>query len=390
MSEDAGLDAAPPAWPPPHADSVFVPGLPSPAFVVSRLSYPVAVTIIGLPILLYGAYFRLLRAGVPLSRLVNPGVIGVVAVTVIALAVVLGPRAGQPTVLGGPDWVAGRGLFSRAWRMVPLAQADRFSSRTVRTRSGSRILVTIVGPAGNRVSLSFPATDPGAGEVLAALRTTGAHEVPRTELRLASRARATVVTTAIVAFAVLPMVYLELGPLRVLPRAVAGQFTWSGCRAALAAEDDRPATATTFVTNPLVAGGEPWRLLGESQLDAAEFAQHTENPTDRLAHLRHDAFVRADQAFLQDPAGHVVAYVALRFATPAGALAYDRYVNRAVCEHEYGRHGPRSTEVRMFHGTSALVRWVTGSTVNEVVQTPSHPFATRAAVYAVAQTLVGG
>lgn len=380
---DGGPALPPPAWPPPNAPTVFVPGLPSPAYVVSRARTSAVVLVVLLPVLFTTAYARLFRNGLPISRLINPGVIGTVIVATVVLAVLLGPRAGQPTVVAGADWIAGRGLFSRRWRMVPLAHADRYSRRDVRSRSRTNTLVSIVGPAGQLVTLTFPAGDPALDEVLAALRATGAQLQPKT----GNGWRVAVVATVLVLLFALPVVYFEIGPLRLLPRPIAGEFTWSGCRASLAAETDRPSSTTTFLVNPIVADGVPWRLQFEQRLDATTFAQRTENPQDRLTHLQRNGFLEADQAYLVDPQGHVMLFEALRFASPAGALAYDHYVNRAVCEHEYGAHGPRPTEVRLFRGSGALARWVAGSSIDEVTRTSSRLSANKAQIYAVAAAL---
>jgi hypothetical protein len=392
MTEDPGGGTTPPpasAWPPTDAPTAFVPELPSPAFVLSRVRASAVVALVALPVVFMGTYGRLFRNGLPISRLINPGVIGVVAVTTVALAAILGPRVGRPSVVAGADWVAGRGLFGGRWRMVPLGQADRFSRRVVRSRSRTNTVLTIAGPAGQRVGLTFALGDPALDEVLAALHATGAREEPMAARGGKSRTWVVAVSALLIAVFSLPAVYLEAGPLRLLPRSVAGAFSWSGCRAALAAETDHPTSAPSFVTNPLSADGVGWRLLGEQRLDAAQFAQRTEHPADRLTHLQADGFLTADQAYLTDPRGHVVAFTTLRFAEAGGALAYDRYVNRAVCEHEYGRHGPRPTEVRLFHGKGALARWVAGNALDEVEQTRSRPFATKAEIYAVAAAIGG-
>jgi len=376
---------AAPAWPPPDAPIEFVPDLPSPAYVVSRVRLSAVILVVLLPVFLTVSYARLFRNGLPISRLVNPGVIGVVVVATAVLAARLGPRVGRPTVVAGADWVAGCGLFSRRWRRVPLAQADRFSCRVVRTRSSTKSVLTIGGPAGERVVLSFPPGDRALAELVDALRAAGARE----ERVKPSRRQVIGIALLLVVIFSLPVVYFEVGPLRLLPRPVAGLFTWSGCRATLAAEDDKPTPTVSFVTNPLLVGGVPWRFLGEQRLDAATFARHTEHPADRLAHLQRDGFLTAEEAYLADPGNHVVAFETLHFATPHGALAYDRYVNRAVCEHEYGSHGPLPTEVRMFRGDVALARWVAGSSVDEVTRTGSRPVPTKAQVYAVAAALGG-
>ena len=373
-------------WPPTGAATVFVPDLPSPAYVLSRVRASAVIALVLLPVLFLAGYARLLRGGLPVSRLINPGVLGVVVLATLALGAWLVPRIGRPTVVAGVDWVAGRTVFSGHWRMVPLGTADRYSRRDVRSRSRTTTVLSIAAPSGQHVSLTFPLGDAGLGELLQALQATGAREEPSGRAAQSRRRVAMAAVAFIVVFA-LPAVYLEVGPLRLLPRPIAGAFSWSGCRATLAAEGDHPTPQTTFVTNPLPAGGDNWHLIGEERLTAAEFAQRTENPRARLAHLTSDGLVAADQVYLRDSLGHTVAFESLRFATPGGALSYDRYVNRAVCEREYGRHGPRPTEVRFFRDRSALARWVAGSAVQEVVQTSVGPFATKAEVYAVAGSL---
>ena len=387
MTSGAGASASP-AWPPTNAPTAFVPELPSPAYILSRVRASTVAVLVLLPVLFLASYARLLRSGLPLSRLINPGVVGLVAASTLALAALLVPRIGRPTVVAGANWVAGRTLFASGWQMVPLGTADRYSRRDVRSRSRTNTVLTIAAPDDKRVSLTFRLGDPALGEVLQALQATGARLEP-TARTPRSRQRALIATVVILVVFSLPVVYLEVGPLRLLPRPLAGAFSWSGCRAALAAEGDRPTSTTRFVTNPLPAGGDSWHFLGSQRLDAAQYAQRTANPSDRLVHLTRDGLLTADQSYLQDSQGHVVAFEWLRFATPAGALSYDRYVNRAVCEREYGRHGPRATEVRFFFGRRALARWVAGSSVQEIVQTATRPFATKAEVYAVAASLGG-
>jgi hypothetical protein len=125
-------------------------------------------------------------------------------------------------------------------------------------------------------------------------------------------------------------------------------------------------------------------------VDASTFAQDTQDPADRMAHLQQDGFRRADRAYLQNAAGAVVDVQLLRFTTQDGARAYEAYVNRAVCEDGWrGRSGPRPTEVHLHRGTAAVDRWVGGDSLVEVAQTSSTPFATPEQVDAVASALGG-
>jgi hypothetical protein len=189
----------------------------------------------------------------------------------------------------------------------------------------------------------------------------------------------------------LPIGYLLVGPLRLLPPSVAGAFTWGGCRASLAAEGRPAEPGAPYVTAALPAAGETWHLLTTRQLDASAVAQDTQDPAQRMAHLQEDHFLRADEAYLQDGAGAVVDVELLRFTTQEGARAYDAYVNRAVCEDGWsGRSGPRATEVRLHRGTAAVDRWLGGESLIEVSQTGSTPFPTPQQVDAVAAALGDG
>jgi len=142
------------------------------------------------------------------------------------------------------------------------------------------------------------------------------------------------------------------------------------------------------VTATLQAAGETWRLLTTRQEDASAFAQHTQDPAARLAHLDADGFLVAYHAYLQNTAGTVVDVEMLRFTTPKDAQAYDTYVNRAVCEQGWhGRSGPRLTEVYLHQGRAAFVRWVGGDSIVEVTQTDSTPFSTPQQIQAITAAL---
>jgi len=252
-------------------------------------------------------------------------------------------------------------------------------------------VVTIADRQGRRLSLTLRYDDPALPALLGRLRDTGAQEVDRRELApMTSRRTAVTVAAVLVAMGVL-IGYLILGPLRLLPPSVAGAFTWSGCRAALAAEGKSPEGDPPLVVALKQASGSAWWLLTTRQADASTFAQRTGDPAARLAHLKADGFLVDEQTYLQNAAGAVVDVQMLRFTTPEGAQAYEAYVNRAVCEQEWqGRSGPSPTEVFLHRGKAAFVRWVGGDYLIEVGQTSSTPFSTPEQIEGIAAALLAG
>lgn len=372
-----GVGAAP-SWPPSGSILSSDPELPGPAYVVSRVGARQVVPLLLVPPMLYLVMFRLGRSGVPLSRLVNPGVVGVLVAVELGLASWGVARRGRPTVAGTSDWIAVRRTFGRRWRQQPFATVSRFSRRPLsRPGSGPMTVVTMTGPEGGGVHVALANEDPALEGLVGRLRSVGAVEADPKALPLISR-RATWAAVALILAAVaVPMTYFLVGPLRLLPRSVAGAFTWSGCRASLAVEHERPEAGTPYVTASLQAAGVTWRLVTTRPENAATYAQHTQHPEARLAQLQRDGFLAASDAYLQNPAGAVVAVEMLRFSTHAGARSYDSYVNRAVCEADWhGRSGTRPTEVYLHRRRAALARWVVGDTLLEVGQTNSTPFAT--------------
>jgi hypothetical protein len=241
-----------------------------------------------------------------------------------------------------------------------------------------------------RVHLTLGFGDPALPALLGRLRAAGAVEVDRRQLRPMSRRHDWAVVGLVLATVLVPTGYFALGPLRLLPSSVAGAFTWSGCRASLAVEGKRPENGAPFVTTPLQAAGETWWLVTTRQENASTFAQHTQDPKARLAHLQNAGFHIAYQAYLQDAHGAMVDVETLQFSTPEGAQAYDAYVNRAVCEDDWhGRAGPRPTQVYLHRGQAAFVRWIGGDSIVEISQTNSSPLCTPRQIEAIAAALPG-
>ena len=385
-----GVGAAVP-WPPPDSMLSSAADLPGPAYVVSRVAWRQVLTVMMAPPLLYLALFRMVgHSAVPLSRLVNPGILGLLVVLEGALAGVCLARRGRATVVGTNDWIAVRSMLGRHWRQQFFAEVDRFSSRNRSQRGRSRMaVVTMANREGRRVSLVLDNRDPAIPALLGRLRSAGAREVDRRELAPMSRRRTGLVLAVVLGAIGLPVGYVAVGPLRLLPPSIAGTFTWSGCRASLAVEGQRPEIGTPYVAATVQATGETWRLLTTRQESAFTFVQHTQDPAARLAHLRRDGFLVAYQAYLQNATGAVVDMEMLRFTTAEGAQAYDTYVNRSVCEEGWhGRSGPRPTEVYLHQGKAALVRWIGGDSIVEVRQTDSTPFSTPQQVQSVAAALL--
>jgi hypothetical protein len=379
-------------WPPPNAVLSSAPDLPGPAYVLSQVGWRQVVSVATMPPLLYLSLLRMAGIALPLSRLVNPGILALLIVLEVALVAAALARRGHATVVGTSDWVAVRSLFGRRWRQRSFAEVERFSSRNRTGRGrGPMAVVTTADHQGRRLSLTLTYDDPALPALLGRLRATGAAEVDRRELAPMSRRRAAVVVVVVLAAIGVPIGYLFLGPLRLLPPSVAGAFTWSGCRAALATEGKSPEAGSPYVVASMQASGSTWRLVTTRQEDAATFAQHTEDPAARLAHLKTDGFVVDYQAYVQNAAGTVVDVQMLRFRTPQGAQDYETYVNRAVCEQEWkGRSGPRPTELFLHRGRAAFVRWVGGEYVIEVGQTSSTPFSTPQQIEGIAAALLAG
>jgi hypothetical protein len=379
-------------WPPRDSLPSNAPDLPGPAYVISRVPWRQVVGVAVVPPLLYLPLFRMVGSSVPLSRVMNPGLLGLLVTFEVVLVAVCLARQGRATVVGTNDWLAVRNLFDRRWRQLFFAEVECFSSRgRMRPRGGPATIVTIADREGRRVFLTLGNDDPALAALLGRLRATGARDVGTKELGPMSRRQTGVLLVVLVGVICLPIGYLAVGPLRLLPRPIAGAFTWSGCRAALAVEGGRPEGAAPYVVASMQASGETWRLVATQQTNASTYAQHTQDPAARLAHLQADGFLMDYQAFVQNAAGAVVDVQMLRFKTQEGAQAYDTYINRAVCEQDWrGRSGPRLTEVFLHRGKSGFVRWVGGEYIIQVGQARSTPFSTPQQIEAIAAALLAG
>jgi hypothetical protein len=384
---DSREDAAAERWPPPSSVLSNESDLPGVAYVVARAGWRQVLPVMLLPVLVYLTLFRFARSGVVLSRLVNPGVLGLLVTTEVLLAGWCLARRGRATVVATSDWIAVRGLNGRRWRQQPFGEVARFSCRS-RSGRGWATAVTVQARNGRRTCVNLGGEDPPVLALLNRLRSVGAAEVDSRQLVPMSRSRACAVVALTLSAAGLPVGYLALGPLRLLPAPIAGAFTWSGCRASLAVENQPAEPSAPYVIAALPSADGTWRLRSTREVDATAFVQDTEDPADRMLHLQEDGFLRADRAYLQNDAGAVVDVQLLRFATQDGARAYEGYVDRAVCEHGWhGRSGPRPTEVHLRRGPAAVDRWVGGESLVEVSQTSSTPFPTPEQLDAVAAAL---
>jgi hypothetical protein len=379
------------SWPPASSVLASDPDLPGPAYVVSRVALRQVLPLVTTPPLLYLVLFRLGGSGVPTSRLVNPGILGLLAALEVVMAALCRARCGRPTVVGTTDWIAVRSTFGREWRQQPFATVSRVSRRIVsRPGRGLMTTVTMADREDRRVHLTLGVTDPALAALLGRLGSAGAVQVDRRELSPMSRRHDVGVVVLILGGVALPVIFLALGPLRLLPSSVAGAFTWSGCRASLAVEGKRPESGTPYMTSSLQAAGETWRLVATRQEDASTFAQHTGDPKARLAHLRNAGFLVAYHAYLQGADGAMADVKTLRFRTPEGAQAYEAYVNRAVCEDDWQGHaGPRPTEVYLHRGQAAFVRWIGGDSILEISQIDAPTFCTPRQVQAIDAALPG-
>jgi hypothetical protein len=221
---DQNLVAA--TWPPPNSALSSAPDLPRPAYVLSLVGWRQVVSVAITPPLLYLPLLRMVGRSVPLSRLVNPGILVLLTVLEVALVAAALARRGHATLVGTNDWVAVRSLLGRRWRQLPFAEVERFSSRN-RTRRGRgpMAVVTIADHEGRRLSLTLNYDDPALPALLSRLRATDAREVDRRELAPMSRRRTAVVVVVVLAAIGVPIGYVVLGPLRLLPPSVAGVFT---------------------------------------------------------------------------------------------------------------------------------------------------------------------
>lgn len=371
-------------WPPvvePLASGV----LPAPATTVYRLPLARVVVLALLPLLLTLQSVRAVRGGVPASRVFNPGVAVVVLLVTAAVAALVLPASHRAMVAAGPGWVARRPLPGGPWRVVRLADVGTFSEQTRVNRGNRTDVVAMIERSGRRISVSVPAGHPAAVALADALRAVGAAESDRPVRTLSTPAIIGLVV-GITALGVVPVVFVETGPLRLLPPFLAGAFTSSGCRASLAAERDDPVARRVTMLAAEDVSGSTWRLRGDWPQSLQQYAAHTGNPSGRLHHLSADGAVGVDHVEYTGPTGAVLIVDVLQFDSARGAADYDHYVDRAVCERFSGAHGPLPTEVRL-SGRDPVARWVEGTAVYDVGPAAVSPSASAADVDGLALAL---
>lgn len=350
-------------WPPavePLASGV----LPAPAAMVYRLPLVRVVPLALMPLLLTLQSVRAIRGGVPASRVFNPGVAVVVLLVTAVLAALVLPASRRVTVAAGPGWVARRPVPGGPWRVVRLADVVTFSEQTRVYRGYRTDVVAMVERSGRRTSVSVPAGHTAGPALADALRAAGAPESER-PLRTLSVPAVTGLVLGITGLALVPVVLVETGPLRLLPPFLAGAFSSTGCRASLAAERDHPASGRVTMLAAEDVGGSTWRLRGDWPQSLQAYAAQTGNPSGRLQHLGAAGAMGVDHVEYTGPTGAVLIVDVLRFGSARGAEDYDHYVDRAVCERFSGDRGPLPTEVR-FSGRDPVARWVAGTAVYDV------------------------
>lgn len=369
-------------WPPDGDPLPRGRGLPDGAVAVQQGPIARRLLLAVLPMLLLLAYAAVVADRVPVSRVLNPGLLSLAGLAVLALALlVLLPGRGLQ-VAGGAGWVARRGLGSPAWRVVHLSSVTDVGVRRYATRSGPMVSITMIGPDGARTVLTARAREAWPASLVAALVAAGARQLDPRDLRGPGVGRVAALTAGALALAALPLLYLQAGPFQVLPDRVVGPFTSGGCRAALAAEQDPDPGAPASWSRTERVGEDTWQLTAQVELTLAEFTAHTADPSARLAHLTAAGAMRAAQLTYVGPTGARIAVDALTFATDDGARQYLQYVNRATCERFGGTAGPWPGEVRWTSGASyGLDRWASGATVYAVSPVVVGPRATRADVY---------
>jgi hypothetical protein len=379
-------------WPPPGEQVTGEAVLPMPATAVWRLPLWTSCLLVALPAIMTLQYGRLVRDGMPASRLLNPGVLGVVVLLMSAVAAFVLPARRRLLVAGGPGWVARRPTVGARWRVVRLADVTTYSVREVSTRGGRKRYVTLGERTGRRTALAFPATHPAGPALVAALQADGAREVAARELRTMGPLRVVALTAGVLAIALVPLGLLEVGPLSLLPASVAGEFSSGGCRAALAAEGQSAAAnrpVQVRATEPV--GAATWRFSGDWAQSEREYAANTADPSARAAQLHRDRAVSFHHLQYAGPTGAVLVVQAVQFATPSGAADYYHYLNRAVCERFDGRAGPAPTEVRLTTSRGyEYVRWLSGTTIYDVSPATATPRATASDVEGLAAALQAG
>jgi len=160
---------SPAAKGPPRTSTLSsAPDLPGPAHVVARVGWRQVLPVVIMPPL---AYLALLRSGVALSRLVNPGILGLLTVLEVVIAGVCLARRGRATVVGTHDWIAARRMFGRHWRQQSFAEVERFSRRSrAQLSRGSMTVVTMADREDRRVYLTLGNQDPALPALLGPLR----------------------------------------------------------------------------------------------------------------------------------------------------------------------------------------------------------------------------
>lgn len=380
-------------WPPAGEQAAPDSALPEPATVVWRMPTALAASLAMFPVLFHGTCLRLLRAGVPPSRLINPGVVTFTLVASLALAAAVLPPRRRLIVAGGPGWVARRVLPGARWRIVQLSDVATYAVRVQRSRwpgSEPRAVIVLVTGDGRRTSVSIPTANPGDAALQGALAAAGARRVDWRQSP--GRLRVTVLTLVwILIVGLAPIGYFMTGPLTLLPRGVAGWFSSSGCRAALTAErESGAANLRVLVRAAEPVGSATWHYRGDWTRTVAQYAAGTADPRGRRTHLEADGATTVDHLEFAGPTGAVLVVNRVAFGTARGASAYVRYVNRATCERFGGTAGPVPSEVRLTRGRYGLTRWVSGRIMYDVSPAASTPRATVADVEGLAAALLAG
>ncbi len=363
-------------WPPPGEQVTGAAELPFPATVVRRIPLPASAFLVALPTLLTFQSARLGRAGVPLSRLLNPGVAVVLVLTTALVAAAVLPARRRLTVAGGPGWVARRAVPGGPWNVVRLADVEEFSVVRYRTRGSSSWSVALRLHDGRRTSLTLPFNDRAADALASALTAAGARRAQPARSGLTLRRLGLVLV--IIAVGTAPMAMVAIGPYALLPDRLAVYFSSSGCRAAVsaAAQPDSLDSAVSPFLAAQQVGTSTWRLRGDWPQDVPTYAAGTADPAARTQQLTADAVQDIHHLEYSGPTGAVIIVETLSFSTSRGAADYDAYVNRAVCEGYSGATGPAPGEVRLRAGRCAVVRWVSGRTIYSVAQATAGPQAT--------------
>jgi hypothetical protein len=377
-------DSAGPGWPP-AGEPARGRGLPDDATLVYRTPVPRALLLTFFPALLLMVYARMLGAALPASRLLNPGALGVTGIAMVTLGLVLLPAGRRAQVAGGPGWVACRRWPLASWRVLQLGEVRQYSVRAYATRGPRMVSLRVTDADGAQLALAATAGQPWWGPLVKDLAARGAQQVDAGRLNGLGTRRALVVTAGVLVASLLPAAYLEAGPLRLLPSGVAGVFTSSGCRAALAVEKQQAFGPVPSWDRTLRTGAGTWHLVDHVPATVAQVASYSADPSARLAQLTADGSTGGYQMTYLGPDGARIAVDAITFGSPTGAADYLHYVNRATCERFSGTSGPAPGEVRWTSGqTYGMARWAGGTTVFGMSPVLASPEATRTEVYALA------